>query len=206
MVCHWDFHVSWLAPVLPALVGALVGGGITALTAFLTLRGSQKEDRRVRAADRGEEAASTLVSALTDVRAIALEDSGRIKATPEARRTIVTFRGEVDKALPALRGHGLENRLAILVGLLQQNSDELAALDIVDGDEVAVIEIRRGKDRLTYSRWIVHCLQDLAAGEGCPGDVTPPAPASDKDAQAWEEPPPPDTASDEAMARRNVPD
>lgn len=173
-----------LASMGSAVLGALVGGGLTALVTRSTLRETYRLSRQESESVRQRDAASRLVTSLTkalvtlppdgasDVHAAAVQDL-EVKAAADA---------------PTLRTLGLDVRVKRALDLLMRDPGLAARLAGLDPHQEARLTGRNDADRRAYGHWVAASLAAVLDGTDPPAELPGPASLQEPDAAPWSAP------------------
>lgn len=167
-----------------AAVGALVGGGVTFLVSVRTLRESHRLERLAQREDDQQAAARRVAAALQEATAQQPDvvGDGSARAGTALARLDVVLAGDV----PLLERVDVALRVRRARDLLDWDPQLAARLYDLDADAAGRLRERVASDRSSYTRWVVACLQDVAAGRPAPPDRRPPASLDEIAALPWD--------------------
>ena len=170
-----------LVPFASAVLGSLVGGGISGLVARATLREthrlSREDDQRVR------ERASATALATAVARALSTLPGGA--ESQDHRDAVSDLAVATASNAPVLRDHGVEARVELLLELLRRDPGLAARLEQLDGGHAARVAERTNADQLAYGAWVQKSLAAVVRGDKPPLDLPGPAPLHEPDAPPW---------------------
>ncbi len=182
---------------LPSLLGAVVGGGISSLTAHKVLTSTQDAERKKRRTEAIVSAASQCLEAIVEGQAELLDEAGQHALLDEAddpatRRQAIAaedkLRRRVAVASAVLRGTGAEDRVLKAVELLQTPGPDPLAASKLDVGDLARVNERLASERTVYIEYVIRSLQALVAEQELPPSTSPPRPVAEVDAKLWTPP------------------
>ncbi len=173
-----------LASMGSAVLGAVVGGGLTALVSRSALRETHRLSRQAEQEDRQREAASRLVTALT-MALVTLSPSEDDSAVHDEAVQDLEIKAAADA--PTLRRLGLDVRVNRALELLKRDPELAARLAGLDEQQQARLVERNDADRRAYGRWVVRSLATVLDGTETPAELPGPASLEQPNASPWSE-------------------
>lgn len=160
---------SWV-PFASAVLGALVGGLVSAATSVLLLRSSHAEERRRRKSQDLAAAVGEIAPALLSAsQAMPVVVTAR---TPKADEAVRRLDLELTRYRNVLEGSAAWPHLLQARGLLSRSGGE-GGLTGLEADQER-LNTRLDADRHTYLPWVIDLLQDVGAGRSrSPSEVGP---------------------------------